>query len=695
MKSKVNLYLILLSFFWGIFIASNIIGLTNLSPVNVDWISSYDSKSDFLALKFFLGDEWRFPIGLNPKYGDISNSIVFSGAVPFLSFLLKLFSSVISNNFHYFSFWIVLCISLQFFFSYKIFYLKSKDHFFSFLCGMFFLFSPILYYRLSIHLSLTAHWLILGYLYFEFKNDKNSEYYKFFFIILSSLTHFYITIMLLIMRTVFSLNDYFKNKNFKKLFKKNIALIFILSLSMYIAGYFVIPSTDSLGFGYGIYKTNLLSFIDPIPHGSSQNWSILLPDIPNMSGEQEGFAYFGLGGLVLFMILIFYLFQNPEKIVNNKHYLILMVIFFLIALSNNINFSNETLINISLPKLLYAPLSVIRASGRFMWLIYYLIIIFSLIAFIKFKIKKRYLVIILMLQIVDTSFLFSRNIVKHSNSNHLLFNEAIWNGLDKKPEYIYTTYSSDNSDIFSKVSQLLIEENFKKTNVFRLGRYDRQEQSIKRTELYHRLNKNILDDKAIYFIENQDHLRQLKYRLKNTAHGFFYRRGVWFIIPHKKKLMNNKDILNLEKVNYLKIKKNNEQSVFFKSTNGLLGFGWSHGSYGRSRDLKSVWSEGSQSFIIFENPYEDIKTLQLNIGKVMVNKKDPLIINLFVNRILVKKLKIYNGSEQKINIDLKNQLKFGLNVIKFQIKNPITPVSKLESVDGRLLGFNLKSYKFE
>ena len=53
-------------------------------------------------------------------------------------------------------------------------------------------------------------------------------------------------------------------------------------------------------------------------------------------------------------------------------------VFFLIALSNNINFGNITIMNVSLPKLIYAPLSIIRASGRFIWPIYYLIIIFSL-----------------------------------------------------------------------------------------------------------------------------------------------------------------------------------------------------------------------------------------------------------------------------------------------------------------------------
>ena len=665
-----------------------------MSPINVDWISSYDSKSDFLALKFFLNDEWRFPIGLNPNYGDITNSIVFSGAVPFLSFILKLFNSIIPNNFHYFSFWIILCISLQFYFSYKIFFLVTKDHFFSLLCGIFFLLSPILYYRLSIHLSLAAHWLILGYIYFEFKNTRDSEYYKFFFIILSSLTHFYITIMLLLMRIIFSLNDYCKDNEFKKLFQKNIILIFVLLISMYVTGYFSIPSTDSLGFGYGIYKTNLLSFIDPIPNGSDQNWSIFLPDIQNISGEHEGFAYLGLGGLVLFIILIFFLLKNIQKIKDNKQYIVLVLLFSLIALSNNISYGNESLINISLPELIYAPLSIIRASGRFIWPVYYLIIIFSLIAFIKLKIKKKYLVIILILQIVDTSFIFNENIVKHSNTKHFLANNKIWNNLDEKPEYIYTTYSSDNSNIFSKVSKILINENFKKTNIFRLGRYDRTEQSTKRTKLYDQLNEKILNGKAIYFIENQDHLRHLKYKLKNTEHGFFYESGVWFIIPYQKKKMENNDIKNLEEVSYLKIKKNIEQNVSFKNSKSLLGFGWTHGSYGRSIDTSTVWSEGTQSFFIFENPYEEVKSLELDLGNVMINKSDPLIINIFANKTLIKKLEIYDVPENKINIDLKNQLKLGLNVIKFVIENPITPVSKLESIDGRLLGFNLKSYKF-
>ena len=68
-------------------------------------------------------------------------------------------------------------------------------------------------------------------------------------------------------------------------------LIFV----MYLVGYFEIPITDSLGFGYGYYKLNLVSIFNPqaaIPKGLFL-WSNFLPSIPVHAGETiEGFNYF-------------------------------------------------------------------------------------------------------------------------------------------------------------------------------------------------------------------------------------------------------------------------------------------------------------------------------------------------------------------------------------------------------------------
>jgi len=161
---------------------------------DITWLKSRDNISDFLALKFFLNDQWRFPLGLNPNYGDIDNSIVFSGAIPFLAFFFKIFKSFTPFNFHYFSFWIFIIFFFQLLFSYKIIFHFTKNCYFSLLGSIFFLLSPVLLDRIGDHLSLGAHWIILACLYYEIKYINNNFIYKKLFLILfSSLVHFYFT----------------------------------------------------------------------------------------------------------------------------------------------------------------------------------------------------------------------------------------------------------------------------------------------------------------------------------------------------------------------------------------------------------------------------------------------------------------------------------------------------------------------
>ena len=77
---------------------------------------------------------------------------------------------------------------------------------------------------------------------------------------------------------------------------------------MYLSGYFEIPLTDSLGYGYGYYKANVLSFFNPaVTMDTNFSWSNFLPSIPIVKGEHEGFSYLGLGGII-FLILLFFFF---------------------------------------------------------------------------------------------------------------------------------------------------------------------------------------------------------------------------------------------------------------------------------------------------------------------------------------------------------------------------------------------------
>ena len=389
-----------LSILFGITFTLLFLGPSNIGFENTNWFNSYDLKSDFLAFKFFLNDTWRFPLGLNPNYGELSNSIVFSGAVPILSIIFKFFKFLLPENFHYFSLWIFICFSLQYFFSYKIIYYLTNNNLYSTISGIFFLLSPILIYRLNLHLSLSAHWLILASIYLDLnKSQKNILPKKVFLITISSLIHFYFTIMLIFMNIFFS---FFKNKTkfSKNFFKENLLIFIFLIFNMYLVGYFHIPATDALGFGFGYYKTNFLSLLDPSHSLGESSWSIIIPDIYNSTGEKEGFAYLGLGVISIFVYLIIKNFKNIKKLKINYKYFTLCLFLFLLAVSNNLSFGSIDLINLNLPNIFYAPLSIIRASGRLIWPVYYIIIIFTIYKLYKIE-KKNYLLLILLFLLIQ------------------------------------------------------------------------------------------------------------------------------------------------------------------------------------------------------------------------------------------------------------------------------------------------------
>ena len=71
----------------------------------------------------------------------------------------------------------------------------------------------------------------------------------------------------------------------------------------------------------------------------------------------------------------------------------------------------------------------------------------------------------------------------------------------------------------------------------------------------------------------------------------------------------------------------------------------------------------------------------------MTNKKnDDLRIRIFINNKKYKNIDLSSKNKQIYIDNLKNYIVKGTNIITINILNPLTPISRLESVDGRLLG---------
>ena len=594
-----------------------------------------------------------------------------------------------------------MCFFLQLFFSFKILYFFTKNYNYSFIGSIFFLISPALIEKIFYHFSLGAHWLILSILYFEITNNKKYiNFQRTFLICLSSLIHFYFTPMLYLVILIFMLDKLYKDKNFYFFFKVNLIILTSLIIVMFIAGYFVIPSIHSIGSGYGIYKANVFSFIDPKPFlGLNYSWSLIPGDIYNTVPETEGFSYLGLGIISILLYLLLYF----KKIIHSakKHYKFCFVFLFfsILAFSSNIHAGKYQVLNIVLPDILYAPLSIFRAAGRFIWPSYYIILLGSII--LLYKINKRSLVLVFFLffQLVDFSYAlknkFFSNKFQNKNLNLSYNNNFILNFKTNKMS-LKTTYIDNESNIFIPASKILINKNFKNTNIFRVGRYNREEVSNLRAQQYLDFYSNNFSKEAIYLIPNIDHLRQLKFLSEKSQNGFFFRDDLIFFIPESKSLMNETDHKNLKKVNFNLLERNRPKNITFRDPNGFLGIGWSHNLEGRGIAKGGAWSEGYSSSIFFKNfNPEQIKSIKLNISSSITNEKDMLKLEFYLNGKKIKFKEIPENLNQSIYLEIKSDIIYGINHLKIIILNPISPVSKFKSVDGRLLGFKLDSIELK
>ena len=694
---KINILFILISL--GLTII--LFGPENFKFTNINWITYKDTLIDQLAWKFFYNDNWHFPLGKNPNYGiEIGNSIVFTGAVPFLSIIFKIFKNFLPNNFQFFSFWIFLCFFLQLLFSYLIVYHFTQNKKYSVISSFFFILSPILFYRIPMHISLVGQWIILASFFAEtITKEKIRFYYWISILAISPLIHFYFTLMLSLIYFIIVFDRFLIEKKFSKLLKEISAPFFSLLLVMYLSGYFEISLPDSLGYGYGYYKANILSFFNPASTAYNFSWSNFIPMIQTSGGEHEGFGYLGLGGIILFILLSFN-FVKREPLLGfkkNRPYYLLIIIFFILAISNTINFGSFVLLDTPLPKFLYAPLSIIRASGRFIWPIYYLILIVGLILIYKKNEKKRallILIIILCIQIIDISsglknYINSKVFMRYEK---VMFDDPIWNEISKEFQIIRTTYPNNNSKIFPQMTGILLNGNFKKTDIIEIARYDRNKASKYRNKTYENFRKNKLEKNTVFIIDNKNHLRNLKFLLKESNSGFFFRNNLWILIPNYKNKMSKNDRNEFNNVDFIEIFPGKEKKLYLYDEESIIGFGWTH-------DLNNVgvWTEGKEANIIFKfrnHERKDYK-LKFKIKSAMTNNIDKLNLHIKLDGKLVKKISFdrFNNKDNKfidINLKQENLIK-ELHKVDFIIDNPVSPLSLLESSDGRELGILLES----
>lgn len=419
------------SVFFGLIWFLLLFGPQTLNPTYVDWI--YVSGTDLFqhqnGWEWFRQEAWRLPLGSIQAFGyPFGTTVSFTDSIPLFAFVFRLFSFLLPPDFQYLGLWILVSLMGQFFFGMLIVGEFTKSYIKMILGASLLVLSPVLINRVFFHNSLTAQWILLAGIWFilvEYRRKLWRGAWLLLFSI-SLLIHLYFVVMLLPLWAISLWLRFSRDKQPKAIIVDILAVTVVGLFISFLIGLFSLSLGDLLGEGYGFYSWNLNGFINP------GEYSAVLPGLPlGTEGQTEGFSYLGLGNLILLPLGLFFFLKEGRLTKAWKlmvPVLLVCLLFLLFALSNRAFANQHSLWDFQLPKKIEISFALFRASGRFIWPVYYMIVLFSLLNLVE---KKNWVIPILLgallLQFFDLQPLISSKHIPASLRYQSPLQSEFWN----------------------------------------------------------------------------------------------------------------------------------------------------------------------------------------------------------------------------------------------------------------------------
>jgi hypothetical protein len=378
-------------------------------PGRAGWLMDGDPAQHYLGWQFFRNAPLlQFPLGANPLFGErLSSTIVFTDSLPLFAFLFKPFRALLPTEFQYEGIWVLICFVLQAVFAYKLLRCFTDSRRLALLGAALFALSPPLIWRLYGHYTLMGHWLIVA-AYSEYFAVRHKAPRWAALLACAALVHAY----LLVMVGGIWAAELLQRRHAREVAGRAVAaelglIVSGLVLVMWVVGYFVLGG-EPAGAGYNFFRMNLLAPLDP-----NAEWSLLLRDQYHVTGEYEGFNFFGIGiWLLIVWIAPGAWTRGRPKFRWRRHWPLstISLLFFLFAISNRIYFGHYKVASYHLGHAVERAFNVFRASGRMFWPVLYLIFLFVLITVWRSydaRVARRLTAAALCVQLIDMSTAFS------------------------------------------------------------------------------------------------------------------------------------------------------------------------------------------------------------------------------------------------------------------------------------------------
>ncbi|MBU5444366.1 DUF6311 domain-containing protein [Paenibacillus sp. MSJ-34] len=677
----------------GIIVFLYNLGIRILNPTYIDWlVTKGDPATHFLGWHFFRNEPWHFPIGLISNYGaPEGTAIALTDSIPLLAIIFKLFNIWLPPDFQYFGFWILICYILQGIFASLLMKTINKNVLVQVLGTILFTLSPIMLWRAYGHYALMGHWTILASIWLLFANNKKFPSFWWIGIIcISILIHPYLFIMVIGLCFIGVFEAYFVKKliNNRFVFIYSITCAVLIIFILWMIGYFSIRGGEFAAGGFGNYSMNLNSVINP------QGWSSILVDRQNATpGQNEGFNYLGVGVMVLIFWSLYELVKTPptKKVIMKLIPIgLVCLIFTTIAISNVITFDGKVFTIIPIQNRVLLLFETIRASGRFFWPVYYLIMYFIFRSIIPRNHNKpviALLLIALVIQYVDINgkMLEFRNDYMSTIKWDNPLKSELWNTLDGSySRIIFVPVNLDES--YVPFSYLAVKKGMS-INVGYFARYSNAAWQRHNEEVTNDLKKGNFYEDAIYIIRDSKIEQDIVTKMgENDFYGIV--DGFNIFIPNGKHLTKGSS------------SKTFEELIQPYELGSKINFG----NKGNAKLYQDTgWSEAEGEFT-WTNSKKAI--LRMQISKVNTNLKldmriFPLVSSKLKNQKLIVRINEHLIDELNISkegnyiINIERELLSNSNEVKleFELPNATTPVELGLNNDLRTLGVAFKSLK--
>lgn len=364
-----------------------VVGPAPLDPTDIAWLANADAATNYLGWAFFRSSPWGWPLAANPAYGlDIAGSVMMADANPLMALPFKLLGPILPTPFQYFGLWLLLCFLLQGLLTHAIARRITPFVEQRLAIVLLFLFTPFFLIRIAtpavFHMTLVGQWQILAALFLYLSPDlRRRPGWWALLLGIAILTHPYLFALVaaIWLADIFRALIAARDPPLTILLGALLAPVVVLVVAK-LSGVFWLqgagvdsgtPRTMSVEWGFAIYKANLLTAFDP------DRWSLLLPDIRTKPEQIEGFAYLGLGMLLLLVAGLAALRRlGPKLRLDRRHWPLVLILIgcALFSLSDYVELG-EHMLHLPWPAPLIGIGNMFRSTGRFIWPVAYVVMI--------------------------------------------------------------------------------------------------------------------------------------------------------------------------------------------------------------------------------------------------------------------------------------------------------------------------------